>query len=473
MREWGRMVGNRIACLLAATTLLAPAVLRADQDAPAPRDLETPGRIMPLTEVDLARVRASPSGTPGAKPRMRVPLASQQSGPSHMHIASGAARVVREPSGAAAVEMEADEEVFVATQADPARRRMQPSERLALPGLVLKGEAKAREGSRAAAGSGGAVVDPEAVPEEGRVWAGRPFIGLAQAVRWNGSEYVAPLLLGLDADAPGSSQAAKLERALTVHVSAPRAFVDPSRVDIPALGPAGYRTVRVRVDPLHATAEQEVEVHTLIGHATFAFRIPRVATSLQLVTDKHEVVGFGIGQATLRARLLAQDGRTHVAEDDLVVDFVVMQGEGDLEPEHAVIPAGASATRPVTFRPSRGGRVKLEARAGDIRSGPVRVDVSFPAWAVAATLLGGALGGFAAFLRRRRAGGLLWRLAEGLVVGVLVAAVSLALPEVVLMASRVVSTTLGLFVTSAAAGFLGTPLLDRLSRRLFPARAKP
>lgn len=465
-------MGIRVVCMLAVMVLLGSEA-RAEQNEETPAELETPPRLSPLTEVDLTQVRPSPSGGTRSKPRMRVPLESKQSGPSHMHIASGAARVVREPSGAAAVDMEVDEEVFVATQGDPAPRRMEPSERLALPGLVLKSAVKARKVSKAAAGGAGGASDTEAAPRAERVWTGKPFIGLAQAVRWDGTEYVARLLLGLDADEPGSNQAATLERALTVHISAPRAFVDPSRVDIPALGPAGYRTVRVRVDPLHATVEQEVEVHTSIGHATFAFAIPRVASSLQLVTDKHEVVGFGIGQATLRARLLAQDGRTHVAEDDLMVDFVVMQGEGDIEPEHAVIPAGASTTRRVTFRPSRGGSAKLAARAGDIQAEPVVVDVSFPAWAVLATLLGGTLGGFAAFLRRRRAGGLFWRLAEGLVVGVLVAAVSLALPQVVLMAGRVVSTTLGLFVISAAAGFLGTPLLDRLSRRIFPARAKP
>ena len=125
----------------------------------------------------------------------------------------------------------------------------------------------------------------------------------------------------------------------------------------------------------------------------------------------------------------------------------------------------------VDAHPPGVGELLLVATVGGLKSSPVRLELLWPVWAVGATVIGGLLGGIASGLvpgRPRR-----WRrrIVEGTLVGLLVTLAVFLIPALTALAAWTVQTELGLFVLAGAAGFLGTPLLDRVARALFPSLA--
>lgn len=318
------------------------------------------------------------------------------------------------------------------------------------------------------------VIETERTGNTQAVRAARPFLTLARAITWHAAEqrHVAEFLFGLD---PENGIAGSLQQPVDASFAVSCDDVEPGQARVEKIGPSGYGKVRVSCSPAvkNEHAQQFLTVHVEQGTLRYPFEIPHRPGPLRLLASALSVPGFGFGKLSLTAEQLEEDGSplraTRASDVQLSADRAA------LDVSALQIAAGATSAT-IDVHPRGVGPVQLSLAQGELRSEPVRLELTWPLLAVLAMIVGGTLGGVLmvfelgakrASARRRRPA--IRRAIEGALVGLLVTTLTLIIPSATSVLAWASSTELGLFVVAAFAGFVGTPLLDRLARLLFPA----
>jgi hypothetical protein len=191
---------------------------------------------------------------------------------------------------------------------------------------------------------------------------------------------------------------------------------------------------------------------------------------LEITSGEDRILGFGLGTTRLTIQRLAEGGRLLSNGSPAEVQLTA-QGGGKFDPDSMVtIPFGASAAT-IELRSRGVGQRVILARAGPLE-GSIPIRFTFPIGFLAATLLGGAAGGFLKSLRKaeqseKRPGPFM---VEGCVMGlVAVAAITagLVIGDFPLPA---IGTEVGAFLVAAASGYYGAPLMDRIVNTVFKSR---
>lgn len=325
------------------------------------------------------------------------------------------------------------------------------------------------------------VVETERRGDTQSVRAARPFLTLAKAITWNARErlHVAEFLFGLDPE--GGGVAGGLHQPVEARFSVSCDDVAPGLARVEKVGPGGYGSVRVKCSPAvkNQQPQQFLAVHVEQGSLRYPFEIPRRPGELRLFASALSLPGFGFGSVALTAEQLEEDGSPLRAPG--VAELQLNADRSALDLSSLQIAKGAT-TATATVHPRGVGPLAISLARGELRSEPVRLQLTFPWLALAAMIAGGTLGGvlFLFGPRPKKSGSAsIWRkhpalrrAAEGALVGVLVSAFVLIVPGFALVASWARNTELGLFVIAALAGFIGSPLLELAGRALFPAWGK-
>lgn len=323
------------------------------------------------------------------------------------------------------------------------------------------------------------VIETERKGDTQAVRAARPFLTLARAITWHAAEqrHVAEFLFGLD---PEGGVAGPLQQPVEARFAVSCDDVEPALARVEKIGPGGYGSVRVSCSPAvkNEQAQQFLTVHVEQGSLRYPFEIPHRPGPLRLLASALSVPGFGFGKLALTGEQLEEDGSplraTRASELQLSADRSALDVSA-----LQIAPGATSAT--IEVHPRGVGEVQLSLVQGELRSQPLRLQLTWPLLAVLAMIAGGALGGVLFMFERggkgakrdrsarRRTQAALRRALEGALVGLLVTALMLIMPNVAAVLSWASNTELGLFVVAAFAGFVGTPLLDRLAQLVFPA----
>jgi hypothetical protein len=459
--------GGIASCIVVscATSLLAQA--REPATTPNPAFLQRPALTNAIVLKSRAplpgSVRAIPSEVQRSGTELRVPLTSSGGAPL-----SSAFRVV---SGKGRVEVEANKPVVALPQRGTTVLTSNDAQKIAadsglqvgvktpLPWMVVDTKPRAED------------------PHDSEVRTSRPYLGLATAIHWDAAAqmHIAQFQLGIDAEA---GAAGKLEDPVVATLSVTCSKVDPQRVTLDQVGPAGEHVIQVScaASALKDPETQTIKVRLAEAELPYKFTIPHQLGAPVLTSAATRVSGFGVGSVLLTVRNAEEDQTpANVSRDTQVL--LVAEGVS-IDPSVVTIPAGKSEAS-IEVR-SRGiGKVKLRA-AGERRSEPVDIDFTFPLTFLIATLLGGAAGGYLSSIRAksktpRRRIKLAQSITEGAIVGVLIVVALLVFPSVGAIPDWARSSAIGWLLTSALAGFVGSDLIERLAGRVFgkPKEERP
>jgi len=307
-------------------------------------------------------------------------------------------------------------------------------------------------------------------PSGSEVRTARPYLALASAIRWDplSKLHIAQFQLGIDAEA---GEDGKLEDPVVATLSVSCSEVEPRKVELDQIGPAGETVIQVGCDASAAKdpANQEIRVRLADAELPYKFPIPHQPGAPLLISDVTSESGFGVGSVKLTVKNAEADGTPLPAASALTIQ---LQADGAaLEPSEVKIPAGNTQAT-VEVRSRSIGLATIRA-VGDLRSEPVEINFVFPWSFLITTLLGGAAGGYLSFARTkskspRRKSKLAQAIVEGAIVGVLMVVALLVMPGiagVVPTAAR--SSVIGWLLMSALAGFVGIELIERLANRVF------
>jgi hypothetical protein len=413
-----------------------------------------PAGAVKLTPVETMSAHPHP---PTASGKVRVPLAfeglaARTIDTDEIRITSGAAAIVRAPNGAPLLELAGEGLVIVSSEPgkdSAAESEIRNDRKTPLPWLVI--ETQRVEGGTA-------------------VRTARPFLTLAKAIEWRGDaqRHVAEFLFGLD---PERGEPGPMTQPLEARLTVTCNEVEPQAARVAQIGPAGYGVVRVGCsrEVKNERRLQQLEVHVDRGTLSYAFQIPRRPGAIAL-RGSSQVLGFGFGDLLLTVGRVEEDGTPMKSDAQAEVQLVV--DEGRLDVDAITLRAGAHEAR-VHAHPPGLGRLSVRALAGALQSPPLVVELTWPLLAVTSMLLGGTLGGYlCAHVMRKSPRHRRWRTFEGTMVGLLVTLIVLVLRSLSLLPDWARETELGLFVLAAAAGFIGTPLLERGVKKLFPMLAR-
>ncbi len=311
--------------------------------------------------------------------------------------------------------------------------------------------------------------DPDA-PEESAVRATRPFLQLAEAIRWDAARrlHVAEFWFGLDVESGSPGPLASPIYVLFAVTCGE--LVPDDKVTIGASGIAGYARVKVGCSPSekNALARQKLSLHLDQARLDYPFEIPRLSGVPTLISSAASAEGLGLSTLELTVENREEDGTLLPVPADLTVALATEAGEIDVK--QLVIPKGAaSATAHV--RPHGMGALRVAALVAGVSSRYVQVDLGFPTLAVGAALVGGAIGGALAARKKRRTKPrpFLARTLEGTLVALIATAVSLLLADFSAIGKLLPSSEIAMFALSAIAGFVGTHLVELAAPLLFPA----
>lgn len=414
-----------------------------------------PAGAIKLTPVETLGGQPHPP-TPSGK--VRVPLAleglaARTIDTDKIRITSGAATIARAPNGAPLLELAGEGRVIVSSEpgaASAEESEIRSDRKTPLPWLVI-------ETQRTEAGT--------------FVRTARPFLTLAKAIQWRADEqqHVAEFLFGLD---PEVGEPGELVQPLDARFSVTCNEVQPEAARIGQVGPGGYGIVRVGCsrEVKNERRLHHLQIHVDRGNLSYAFEIPRRPGAIAL-RGSSEALGFGFGDLLLTVGRVEEDGTTMKSDAHAAIQLIA--DEGRIDVDAVTLHAGAHEVA-VHSHPPGIGRISLRALAGTLQSPPLVVQLTWPLLAVSAMLLGGTLGGYLNAAALRRSKRVRWqRSFEGALVGVLMTMIVLVLPSLSLLPDWARETELGLFVLAAFAGVIGTPLLERAARKLFPFLPPP
>lgn len=315
---------------------------------------------------------------------------------------------------------------------------------------------------------GGAVIPLVPKPDSGGaarvVWFRLTLAASPMPAPWDPSlgQYQTRLSFGLQRP-PSAPAGLRLDRPVTVKIDF-QGLDSPAAttVTIEEPGIENEKTVVLPFTPL--TARPTLLVRSSISDVNLELSaLPR----LEVKPARDTVLGLGLDSVALAVTRVTPDGRRDpvAAPTPLAVE---VSGRARVEENNAMLDGGAAETR-VTLRSAGLGETVVRVSADGV-FGLARVQQRFPAGPLAATLLGGALGGlgrrFVKGARRSLTGR---RIAEGLVVAsVAFVAGVLGVGQLGLPAA-VVATEAGAFLTGALTGFAGVSAIEALMRKNAPA----
>jgi hypothetical protein len=246
--------------------------------------------------------------------------------------------------------------------------------------------------------------------------------------------------------------------------------VSPSKAQIANVGVAAHTAIEVSCSPAvkNATPGQAIAVVVDSGKLAYPFTIPRRPGPPALAIDQSHAYGLGFGDLELTVSSVEEDGSPLVADAALPVSFVVSQGLFSVPP--AVMKQGEQHAS-VIAHPRGLGTFQVTATLREQPSSAGSASLGLPWLPFLAMLAGGALGGVLVSLGLdRRKQGRQRALAEGVIVGVVVATLAVLIPTAVFGLPDIapfVRNEAGLFAIATLAGLLGTPLLKSLASKLF------
>lgn len=274
--------------------------------------------------------------------------------------------------------------------------------------------------------------------------------------------YATELVVGYEFQ-DGAERPLAAPKTVTFFTEGADARIVADTVRIERSGGAGYQRVRL------TTRQREGE--TLFtaragpgDELKSSIAIHREPSTFRLTLAPAEILALGVGTANLSVSLLAQDGMSIAPAAPLTVQ---LSSRRLRHPSSVVVPAGKDSAE-IEIRSVGLGADEITASSGALKaSQPVRL--VFPVAATVAAVLGGAAGGAARYLRNRRRRGALLprRVAEGILVGVIVVGAAWAGLLLVDFSTGVLGTPFGAFILAALAGYLGCVLLDRVAGKTF------
>jgi hypothetical protein len=455
--------GVVIACIVGAypTTLAAqarepesttsPTVVERFQLARLPKVQLKPQAILP------GSVKANASEAQRTNGEVRVPLtaANRQASGSAFRVVTGSGKVEPAANNTQVVKLPARGTTVLSSsdaQKIAADSGLQVGVKTPLPWMVVDTKPRAEE------------------PSGSEVRTARPYLALASAIRWDPEAklHIAQFQLGIDAEAGDDG---KLEDPVIATLSVSCLEVEPRKVELDQIGPAGETVIQVGCDASSPKdpAMQEIRVRLADAELPYKFPIPHQPGAPLLISDATSESGFGVGSVKLTVKNAEADQTPLIAASEMTIQ---LQTEGaSLEPSEVKIPAGSTQAT-VEVRSRSMGIATIRA-VGDLRSDPVEIDFVFPWSFLITTLLGGAAGGYLSFVRTKskspkRRSKLVQAIVEGAIVGVLMVVALLVMPGiagVVPTAAR--SSVIGWLLMSALAGFVGIELIERLANRVF------
>jgi hypothetical protein len=241
----------------------------------------------------------------------------------------------------------------------------------------------------------------------------------------------------------------------------------PAQTRVRSVGPGGYGSVSVECSPAikNERPEHELGIFVERGNLRYPFQIPRRPGPPALTADSSQLLGFGFSSATLTVHSVEEDGSPLARTADTTFQLLAQGGRIDVS--ELTIPGGQQQAK-VAIHPHGLGNIEVVAAFGELRSVPVKLELTWPVLPLLAIFAGGLVGGFATTLRQKNRRNVRRRVVEGVVVGLLISAFSLLVPSFTTLPSWAPRTELGLFVLAALAGFVGMPLLNRASQAMFP-----
>lgn len=438
-----------------AVAVFAADTVEAQPIDPVARPVARSSTTLPEGAVKLQAPRSISAGGGARQQTVRVPVTvegvANERVADSVRVTSGAGKVARGPTGESVLEVPAVGRVILSSEsakATAARSPITEHEKTQLPWLVVEASPSGAETT---------------------VRTARPFLKLARAILWNEGtrRHEAEFLFGLDAE---SGEPGPLDNPVEARFTVTCDEVTPPEATLSKIGPAGYGSIRVACSPAvkNERAEQHLDILVDRGNLSYPFSVPHRPGAPILQSDSSNVLGFGFGFPELTVSSVEEDGTPLVASEALPVRFVVSAGTLTLDP--LTIAKGEQRVG-VRVHPSGLAPVKLSAVVREMPSQVLTLSLAVPVAPVLAMLAGGTVGGAVVLARtrwRKDWKGALARVAKGAATGLLVALLALILPTIIGLPAWAPRTELGLFVVSAFAGFLGTPLLRWAAGLLFP-----
>lgn len=267
------------------------------------------------------------------------------------------------------------------------------------------------------------------------------------------------LLIALE-DVDASTEERPLWGPIRINVATQGDQVDPSQLDVLQTNTLSSVNVVAR-DPQDSVRTQVVPTFDLRGIDVW---LP-VRPTILMPNPRKSAAGLGVSTVpltvTVRGRALKDSVRVLVTTD-----------RGSVEPYEVVIPPAGIGR--VQLRTEGIGRATISASSGGLDSAEIGIDFDWPIVFLLAALAGGAIGGVAVQLRRKRRAhtGLLRPAIVGAVIGFVAAIVYRAL-GINLISIAIHSTSsdeASVFAFALLAGALGIPALanTKAASRLFP-----
>jgi hypothetical protein len=414
---------------------------------------------LPMGSVRLSTERSAPAEAEF----VRLPLATEgmEASPTAppLHVIAGGGRIHEEADGPAWLEQSlADTSVLssAAAKSIGVRSAITTHQKTALPWLVVDSRHRSA----------------------GNNWrSARPFLELARAIRWDpaSDRHIAEFVLGLDAENGGNGP---LARPLRVRLTVSCDDVSPRDVFLSAIGPGGDQSIEVSCSRRvkNERAEQRLSVGIGAGVLDYPFEIPRRLGPFELVSSAREVLGLGLGSLGLTV-INAEEDRTPLPVTGATE--VPLQAEGGVvTPNRVIIPAHESQAT-VLVRPRGLGVIQLSAGASGLESKTLAINLEWPLLFLWLTSIGGCAGGWLSVhwrprqrATRRRFPQAARRMFEGALVGLVVVGALVGLPGLAVVPDTLRNSELGWFIGAVLTGFLGTELVEALSRALFGRRTE-
>lgn len=458
--------GVVIACVVGAyaTSLAAqarepasatsPAVVERFQLARLPKVQLKPQPVLPGS----VKVTASEAQRTNGEVRVPLTAANRQASGASFRVVSGSGTVEAAANDTQVVKLPARGTTVLSSsdaQKIAADSSLQVGVKTPLPWMVVDTKPRAEE------------------PSGSEVRTARPYLALASAIRWDPESalHIAQFQLGIDAEAGADG---KLEDPVVATLSVSCREVEPRKVKLDQIGPAGETVIQVGCDAASPKdpAMQEIRVRLADAELPYKFPIPHQPGAPLLISDTTRESGFGVGSVKLTVKNAEADQTPLVAASELTIQ---LQTDGaSLEPSEVKIPAG-SAQATIEVRSRSMGLATIRA-VGDLRSEPVAINFVFPWSFLITTLLGGATGGYLSFVRAKskatkRRSKLVQAVVEGAIVGVLMVVALLVMPGIAgVVPSAARSSVIGWLLMSTLAGFVGIELIERLANRVFGKR---
>ncbi len=289
---------------------------------------------------------------------------------------------------------------------------------------------------------------------------------LETPLRWNtnSGSYMTTLAVGLDF--PGHPEITKLPVPVIFTLITRNAVVNRNTVSVRNPGPP-YEQVQLIVS--NARAEATVTAHyPLVKDEALPLDCALELDKIAVDVTERQIAAFGLGTTRLTVRRIAKDQSEITDATKLELVLSLDSGKGHLESGVLIIPPNASKAE-TELRSVGLGTAEILASAGGVTGKSGIVTYFFPIGLMAATLLGGLLGGVGRYFRQRKSkatkASIVKWIIQGIVCGVLIVAAALAGIIIFALPSLVLATELGVFVTAALAGYAGAPILDKVVKR--------